>query len=119
MPNVILFSSCKAVALGIFCGGSWPIRNSINEMTLDTIYTLAEAAERFRMTKNALARLARRTGRCSQVGRDLLFSEADLAAIWESMRLVPTKAAQEVALGRTETATHKRAKAFLGGAKRQ
>ena len=84
----------------------------------DTIYTLAEAAERFRMTKNALARLARRTGRCSQVGRDLLFSEADLAAIWESMRVAPTKA-QEAVLGRPEAEMHKRANAFLGGAKRQ
>ncbi|WP_390888803.1 helix-turn-helix domain-containing protein [Devosia neptuniae] len=118
MPEVILFSSCKTVALGIFCGGSWPIRNSTKEMTLDPIYTLAEAAERFRMTKNAVARLARRTGRCSQVGRHLLFSEADLAAIWESMRVAPTKA-QETVLGRAEAEMRKRAASFLGGGKRQ
>ncbi|SDH07787.1 hypothetical protein [Pelagibacterium luteolum] len=53
---------------------------------LDKIYSLAEAAERLRLNKNALARLGRRTGNCSVTGRTVLFSEADLLAIWQEMR---------------------------------
>jgi hypothetical protein len=64
-------------------------------MTLGQIYTLAEAAERLRTTGNALARLARRTGHCSQIGRDLRFSEADMEALWQELR-VPAKAGRSV-----------------------
>lgn len=63
----------------------------MSEQTLPTIYTLAEAAERLRMNKNALSRLARRTGHCSQAGRNLLFSEEDLLALWEEMRVPATR----------------------------
>lgn len=59
-------------------------------LMLPAIYTLAEAAERMRTSRNAVARLARRTGHCAAVGRALLFSEDDLAALWEAMR-VPTR----------------------------
>jgi len=62
----------------------------MTEDRLDKIFTLAEAAERLRLNRNALARLARRTGHCAQAGRTLLFSESDLVAIWEEMR-VPAK----------------------------
>lgn len=65
-------------------------------MTLPpTIYTLGEAAERLRMSRHALAKVARRTGHCSQAGRALLFSEADLAAIWLAMRVQPAEKGQE------------------------
>lgn len=53
---------------------------------LGRIYTLEEAADYLRMTKNALARLARRSGNCSLAGRNLLFSESDLMANWDEMR---------------------------------
>jgi hypothetical protein len=39
------------------------------------------------MKPNALGRLARRKGLCSAHGRYLLFSEQDLADIWEVMRV--------------------------------
>ena len=54
---------------------------------LEKIYTLAEASERLRLNKNALARLARRTGHCAEAGRKLLFSETDLSALWQEMRV--------------------------------
>src|SRR5690606_11479829 len=53
---------------------------------LGRIYTLGEAADYLRMTKNALARVARRSGHCSIAGRDLLFSESDLLANWDEIR---------------------------------
>lgn len=57
---------------------------------LDTIYTADEAAERLRLTNRALIKIARRSGHCSRAGRDYLFSEADLLAIWQDMREPPT-----------------------------
>ena len=56
---------------------------------LDQIYTADEAAERLRLTKRALIKIARRSGHCSRAGRDLLFSEADLLAIWQDIREAP------------------------------
>lgn len=58
---------------------------------LDKIYSLAEASERLRLNKNALARLGRRTGHCSVTGRTVLFSESDLLALWQEMRVAPTR----------------------------
>ncbi|WP_109612282.1 hypothetical protein [Pseudaminobacter salicylatoxidans] len=53
---------------------------------LDKIYTAAEAAERLRLTNRALIKIARKSGHCSRAGRDYLFSESDLLAIWQDMR---------------------------------
>ncbi|PBB93196.1 hypothetical protein CK215_04255 [Mesorhizobium sp. WSM3864] len=55
-------------------------------MTLDSIYKADEAAERMRVTKRALIKLARKHGACSRVGREYLFSESDLLAIWQAIR---------------------------------
>lgn len=54
--------------------------------TLGPIYTLAEAAERLRTSRHAVAKTARRYGLCAVVGRDLRFTEADLVAIFDAMR---------------------------------
>ncbi len=56
-------------------------------MTLPTIYTLHEAAEKLRIKPNALGRLARRQGLCAAHSRDLLFSGQDLNDIAEIMRV--------------------------------
>lgn len=68
---------------------------------LDTIYTADEAAERLRLTNRGVIKLAKEHGLCSRNGRDYLFSEADLLALWEVMRepaksprSVPMKAAR-------------------------
>ncbi|MGO6684199.1 hypothetical protein [Rhizobium leguminosarum] len=53
---------------------------------LDTIYTADEAAERLRLTNRAIIKIAREYGFCSRSGRDYLFSEQDLLALWEVMR---------------------------------
>ncbi|MBY3386438.1 hypothetical protein [Rhizobium laguerreae] len=53
---------------------------------IDTIYTADEAAERLRLTNRALIKIAREYGYCSRSGRDYLFSEADLLAIWQALR---------------------------------
>ena len=63
---------------------------------LDKIYSLAEASERLRLNKNALARLGRRTGHCSVTGRTVLFSEADLLALWQEMRVTPSRRVEKV-----------------------
>lgn len=55
----------------------------------ETIYTLQEAAERLRTTPRVLARIARRYGRCAEIGRSLRFSEADIAALWQAIRIQP------------------------------
>ncbi|MDF2621312.1 MAG: hypothetical protein K0S00_3971 [Xanthobacteraceae bacterium] len=59
---------------------------SNNELP-ETIYTLHEAAERLRTTPRVLARIARRYGRCAEIGRSLRFSEADIAALWQAIRV--------------------------------
>lgn len=58
----------------------------MNPQSVDNIYTTDEAAARLRLTRRALIKIARRSGHCSRVGRDYLFSEADLLAIWQDMR---------------------------------
>jgi len=56
---------------------------------LDTIYTANEAAERLRLTNRGIIRLAKHHGLCSRRGRDYLFSERDLLALWEALREPP------------------------------
>ena len=53
---------------------------------LETIYTADEAAERLRLTNRGVIKLARQYGLCSRRGRDYLFSESDLVALWEALR---------------------------------
>ena len=77
------------------------------------IYTLAEAAQKLRLNKNALARLARRTGHCSQAGRTLLFSEDDLLALWEEMRVRPDDRRVHTSPAFLSRDTRERALAFL------
>jgi hypothetical protein len=61
----------------------------MNIGALDNIYTAAEAAERLRLTTRGVIKLGREHGLCSRRGRDYLFSEADLLALWEIMREPP------------------------------
>jgi hypothetical protein len=85
-----------------------------------TIYTLAEAAERLRMSRHGLAKVARRTGRCSQAGRALLFSEDDLAAIWQAMRVQPAEKGQEgPSLAAASIRLEEQARALLARPKRK
>ncbi|GAK70292.1 hypothetical protein RRU01S_10_01310 [Agrobacterium rubi TR3 = NBRC 13261] len=58
----------------------------MSQETLDRIYTANEAADILRLSNRALIKLARKYGRCSRFGRDFLFSEADLLAIWQVLR---------------------------------
>lgn len=53
---------------------------------LETIYTADEAAERLRLTNRGVIKLARQYGLCSRRGRDYLFSESDLVALWDALR---------------------------------
>ncbi|MBB6224594.1 helix-turn-helix domain-containing protein [Rhizobium leguminosarum] len=53
---------------------------------LDKVYTADEAAERLRLTNRGVIKIARKYGCCSRVGRDYLFSEQDLLALWEAIR---------------------------------
>ncbi|MCZ0734573.1 helix-turn-helix domain-containing protein [Phreatobacter sp. AB_2022a] len=61
------------------------------EAKLGKIYTTDEAAERLRLTRRAIIKLARQHGQCSRVGRDYLFSEADLLALWQALREPPVE----------------------------
>ena len=53
---------------------------------LGRVFTLEEAAEYMRISKQALAKAARANNLCSIFGRDMLFSESDLLALWDAMR---------------------------------
>ncbi|NIX75892.1 hypothetical protein [Microvirga terricola] len=53
---------------------------------LPRIWTAAEAAEHLRITSRALIKIAKATGNCSVQGRNVILSEADINAVWESMR---------------------------------
>lgn len=53
---------------------------------LDTIYTADEAATRLRLTTRGVIKLGRQHGLCARRGRNYLFSEADLLALWEVLR---------------------------------
>lgn len=53
---------------------------------LDKIYTADEAAERLRLKRRSLIKLAREYGLCARFGRDYLLSETDLLALWAVVR---------------------------------
>lgn len=63
---------------------------------LHKIYTASEAADRLRLTNRALIKIARRHGYCSRFGRDYLFSEAYLLAVWQILR-EPVKKRRQLA----------------------
>lgn len=56
---------------------------------LDTIYTAAEAAKRLRLTNRGVIKLGKEYGLCSRSGRNYLFSESDLLALWQVLREPP------------------------------
>lgn len=58
----------------------------MTQAPLDTIYTADEAAERLRLSNRGVIKLGKEYGLCSRRGRDYLFSEADLLALWEVLR---------------------------------
>ncbi|MBO0719046.1 MAG: hypothetical protein J2P55_17185, partial [Rhizobiales bacterium] len=51
-----------------------------------TVYTLREAAAELKLKPRMVAKIAKRYGLCSAFGRELLFSESDILAIWEIQR---------------------------------
>lgn len=55
------------------------------------VYTLAEAAERLRLTNRGVAKIARRYGLCMVTGRKLLFTERDIEAILDTLRVAPAE----------------------------
>ncbi|MBX4965463.1 hypothetical protein [Rhizobium binae] len=61
----------------------------MTQAPLDTIYTADEAAERLRLTNRGVIKLGKAYGLCSRRGRDYLFSEADILALWEVLREPP------------------------------
>ena len=52
--------------------------------------TLHEAAEFMKLRPRTLAKAARRIGACSGFGRDLLFSDEDIRAVYEANRIAPS-----------------------------
>ncbi|WP_457813497.1 hypothetical protein [Sinorhizobium meliloti] len=56
---------------------------------LDTIYTAEEAAKRLRLTNRGVIKLGKEYGLCSRSGRNYLFSESDLLALWQVLREPP------------------------------
>ncbi|WP_416408113.1 hypothetical protein [Agrobacterium rosae] len=58
----------------------------MSQEDLENIYTAEEAADRLRLTNRAIIKIAKKHGYCSRSGRDYLFSEADLLAIWQVLR---------------------------------
>lgn len=57
---------------------------------LGRIYSLQEAADYLRVSKQALARAASRSGAGARFGRDLRFNDDDVRVLWEAMRNRPT-----------------------------
>lgn len=57
---------------------------------LGKIYDLGEAAAYLRVTKQAVARAANKSGAGVRFGRDIRFNDDDLKALWEAMRNQPT-----------------------------
>ncbi len=66
---------------------------------LDKIYTADEAADRLRLKRRGVIKLARTYGLCARFGRDYLFSESDLLALWAAIREpanLPTPAMSQI-----------------------
>ncbi|MFB9947338.1 hypothetical protein ACFFP0_00690 [Rhizobium puerariae] len=67
---------------------------------LGNIYSLEEAATHLRLSKRKMAKIAKTNGLCSVHGRDILFSEEDIRAIWGLLRASPSLLAQKKAAAR-------------------
>lgn len=65
---------------------------------LGRIYDLDEAAEYLRVTKQAVARAARRHGIGSVFGRDLRFSDADVKDMWDALRCRPNEGSLQTSI---------------------
>lgn len=70
----------------------------------EKLLTLSEAAAILRLTNRGVARVARRHGLCMVRGRTLLFSDADVEAIKDTLRVEPTVARR--ATRRADTSSH-------------
>lgn len=53
------------------------------------VFTLAEAAAHLRLTNRGVAKIARKHGLCMVRGRDILFTDADIEAIKDVLRVAP------------------------------
>lgn len=51
------------------------------------VYTLLEAAKHLRLTSRGVAKIARRYGLCMVTGRKLLFTDRDIEAIKDTLRV--------------------------------
>ncbi|WP_074471492.1 helix-turn-helix domain-containing protein [Bosea sp. BIWAKO-01] len=67
---------------------------------LGRIYSLQEAAEYLRVSKQAVARAAKKHGIGARFGRDLRFNEADVQQMWEAMRCQPNETGLQTAISR-------------------
>lgn len=57
--------------------------------SLGNVYTLSEVADHLRMTNRAVAKIARAHGLCMISGRTMTFTEEDIVAIKQVMRVAP------------------------------
>lgn len=73
-------------------------RTAMNAGPLGRIYDLDEAAAYLRVTKQAVARAARRHGIGSVFGRDLRFSDADVKGMWDALRCRPNEGSLQTAI---------------------
>lgn len=90
-------------------------------MTTDpklTLRTLHEAAEYMKLKPRTLAKAARKLGACSQFGRELLFSEEDIKAIYEAHRVERTAPLQRIRPSLSEHQVSERLKKHLVKPKR-
>lgn len=70
----------------------------------ERVYTLSEAAIHLRLTNRGVAKIARRHGLCMVTGRALLFSDADIEGIKDTLRPAPTLPLR--AARRADTSSH-------------
>jgi hypothetical protein len=57
--------------------------------SLGKVYTLSEVGNHLRMTNRAVAKIARAHGLCTISGRTMTFTEEDIDAIKQAMRVAP------------------------------
>ncbi|TIL38571.1 MAG: helix-turn-helix domain-containing protein [Mesorhizobium sp.] len=69
-----------------------------NDNPLGKVYNLDEAAEYLRLSNRKLARVAQEFELCSKIGRDFLFSESDLKALWDVLRKQTNSASSSVGI---------------------
>lgn len=74
---------------------------------LEKIYTADEVAERLRLKRRVLLNLARKHGACSRAGREYLFSEDDVLAIWQAMREPPATSRSVTTVLSSTTSSHR------------